>query len=73
MRIQNLEIIQLDTVDGKLVAILSYQHMDNVHDVNNGYAHISVPVNIRPLRLSVRDNVLVNQSVRNDSDAAVSA
>ena len=71
MQLQNLEIIQLDTFDGKLVATLSYQD-PSVQDLNNGYAHISVPVNIRALRLSVRDNILVNQSVRNDCAAAVS-
>lgn len=61
---KNLEIIQINTVDGKLEAILSYQDTRTSQDINNGYGHITVPVNIRALQLSVRDNVLVNQSVR---------
>lgn len=61
---ENLEIIQINTIDGKLVATLSYQSLAGVCDQNNGFKIIDVPVNIRALQLSARANVLVNQSVK---------
>lgn len=63
--ITNLEVIQITTKEGKLVATLSYQD-ERIDDLNNGYAIIDVPINIRELQLSVRDNVLVDQSVKGD-------
>ena len=67
--IQNLEVIQLNTnKEGKLIAIISYQDT-TVQDLNNGYAIIDAPVNLRELQLSSRDNVLVNQSVKVESEA----
>jgi hypothetical protein len=62
MNLKNLEIIDLSTVDGKLVALLSYQNPD-IDDLNNGYNTIQVPVNIRELQYSSRNNLLVNQSI----------
>jgi hypothetical protein len=62
MNLKNLEIIDLSTVDGKLIALLSYQNPD-VDDLNNGYNTIQVPVNIRELQYSSRNNLLVNQSI----------
>ena len=67
--IQNLEVIQLNTnKEGKLIAIISYQDT-TVQDLNNGYAIIDVPVNLRELQLSSRDNVLVDQSIKVESEA----
>jgi len=60
--IKNLEVIQLNTIDGKLMATVSYQNTV-VNDVNNGYGLVEIPVNIRELKLSVRGNILVNQSL----------
>ena len=60
--ITNLEVIQITTKEGKLVATLSYQD-ERIDDLNNGYAIIDVPINIRELQVSSRDNVLVDQSV----------
>lgn len=64
--IKNMEIIQLNTVDGKLQAIVSYQDTTKKDDLNNGYNIMTVPVNIRELQLSIRGNLLVNQSVKSD-------
>ncbi|MDA3906425.1 MAG: hypothetical protein PF484_10145 [Bacteroidales bacterium] len=62
--IENLEVIQLNTnKEGKLIATISYQDT-TVQDLNNGYAIIDAPVNVRALQLSSRDNVLVDQSVK---------
>ena len=62
--IENLEVIQLNTIkEGKLIATISYQDT-TVQDLNNGYSIIDVPVNVRALQLSSRDNILVDQSVK---------
>ena len=62
--IENLEVIQLNTnKEGKLIATISYQDT-TVQDLNNGYSIIDVPVNVRALKLSSRDNILVDQSVK---------
>jgi len=63
MNLKNLEIIDLSTVDGKLIALLSYQNPD-VKDLNNGYNTIQVPVNLREIQLSIRGNMLVDQSAK---------
>ena len=63
---KNAEVIQLKTVNGKLIATVSYQD-ESVNDLNNGYTTIDIPVNIREIQLSPRGNVLVNQSVCQDS------
>jgi hypothetical protein len=62
--IENLEVSQLNTnKEGKLIATISYQDT-TVQDLNNGYSIIDVPVNVRALQLSSRDNILVDQSVK---------
>lgn len=62
--IENLEVVQLNTnKEGKLIATISYQDT-TVQDLNNGYSIIDVPVNVRALKLSSRDNILVDQSVK---------
>lgn len=62
--LKNLEIINLNTVDGKLVATVSFQDPDQVGNLNNGYDTAFIPVNLRELQKSVRGNILVNQSVK---------
>jgi len=64
--ILNIEVIQLNTnKEGELIATISYQDT-TVQDLNNGYSMIDVPVNVRALQKSSRDNVFVNQSVKNE-------
>ena len=64
--IKNLEVIQLNTnKESNLIATISYQDI-TVEGLNNGYAIIDVPVNVRALQLSSRDNVLVDQSVKGE-------
>ena len=68
--IRNIEIIGITTVNGKMSATLSFQNTE-VSDLNNGYSLINVPVNIRPLQYSAYGNVLVDQSVKQESFPAV--
>lgn len=65
--ITNLEIIQLETIEGNLVATLSYQDTRVKDSVTNGYGTVDVPINIRELQVSDRGNVLVDQSVKTHS------
>lgn len=64
--IENIELIQINTVNGKLYATLSFQDLNKLTDPNNGYNTVMVPVNIRELQLSVRGNILVDQSIKID-------
>jgi len=69
--LKNLEIIDISTINGKLVALLSY-HNPEINDINNGYGTIQVPVNTREIQVSIRGNMLVDQSVKNDYDCELS-
>ena len=66
----DLEVIQITTKDGKLVATLSYRDLTTLHvldDVNYGYRTIEVPVNLRDIQLSGKGKQLVNQSIKEKS------
>ena len=67
----NIDVFHIETTDEGTFAYISFQDMENGDPVNNFYNHIRVPMNLRPIQLSVRDNILVNQSAENlyDSDA----
>lgn len=62
--IKNAEIIQLKSVGDKMYATLSYQDQNNLMDINNGYVHKEIPVNIRALQTGAHGGVLVDQSVK---------
>lgn len=67
-----MEIINISTRNGKLIALMSYQNTEPKEgDLNNGYDTIEVPINLRDIQLSVRGNMLVDQSAKNDIDVCV--
>lgn len=66
--LENLEIINISTKDGKLVALLSYQDITSPFDVNNGYGTIEIPINPREIQTSERGNMLINQSFKTGID-----
>jgi hypothetical protein len=71
--LQNLEIINISTKEGKLVALVSYQDTSKIgEDLNNGYGTIEIPINPREIQTSIRGNMLVDQSVKNYVDVATS-
>jgi hypothetical protein len=71
--LQNLEIINISTKEGKLVALVSYQDTSEIgEDLNNGYGTIEIPINPREVQTSIRGNMLVDQSVKNYVDVATS-
>jgi hypothetical protein len=54
-----LQVIHIATKNGKLVATLSYQDLAvpmDLDDANDGYRTIEVPVNLRDLNLSSKEN-----------------
>jgi hypothetical protein len=67
-QLKNLEVFHIETTNEGTFAYISFQNLDNTDGINNGYDHIRVPMNLRPIQLSVRDNPLVNQSVQIDLD-----
>lgn len=67
--ITNMEIINISTKNGKLVALASYQDLSkraDPLDFNNGYRTMEIPINLRDIQTSVRGNMLVDQSVKID-------
>jgi hypothetical protein len=71
--LQNLEIINISTKEGKLVALVSYQDTSAIgEDLSNGYGTIEIPINPREIQTSIRGNMLVDQSVKNYVDVATS-
>ena len=68
-KIKNMEIINISTRNGKLIALMSYQNIEpKEDDLNNGYNTVEIPINLRDIQLSIRGNMLVDQSVKNDID-----
>ena len=71
--LQNLEIINISTKEGKLVALVSYQDTSKIgEDLNNGYGTIEIPINPREIQTSIRGNMLVDQCVKNYINVATS-
>lgn len=70
--IRNAEIINITTKNGNLVALMSYQDINNIDNLNNGYDTIEVSINPREIQTSVRGNMLVDQSIKNDVNVASS-
>jgi hypothetical protein len=69
-KVQNIEVINLQEKNGKLVVIISYQDLSEIHNINNGYNWQEIPVNIRAMQKSSRDNYLVDQSEKFFVDVA---
>ena len=64
--LENIEVFNIEITEEGTFAHISFQDLDNIDNLNNGYDNIRVPMNLRPIQLSVRDNVLVDQSVKKE-------
>jgi len=62
----NIEVFHIEITEEGTFAHISFQDLNNTDNVNNGYDNIRVPMNLRPIQLSVRDNILVDQSVKKE-------
>lgn len=60
----NIEVFHIETTDGGTFCHISFQDPNNIDNLNNGYDNIRVPLNLRPIQKSIRDNMLVDQSVK---------
>jgi len=65
----NIEVFNIEITEKGTFAHISFQDLNNTNNVNNGYDNIRVPMNLRPIQLSVRDNMLVDQSVKEYADS----
>ena len=65
----NIEVFNIEITGKGTFAYISFQDLDNCNDINNGFNHIRVPMNLRPIQLSIRDNALVDQSIKEDSNS----
>lgn len=64
--LQNIEVFNIEITEEGTFAYISFQDLDNTDNLDNGYDNIRVPMNLRPIQLSVRDNMLVDQSVKKE-------
>jgi hypothetical protein len=58
--LSNIEVFHIEITGEGAFAHISFQDLDNIDNLNNGYDNIRVPMNLRPIQKSVRDNVLVD-------------
>jgi hypothetical protein len=63
--LENLEIINISTKKGKSVALVSFQDISKIENLSNGYDTMEIPINPREIQTSIRENMLVDQSVKN--------
>jgi hypothetical protein len=63
----NIEVFNIEITEKGIFAHISFQDLDNTENINNGYDNIRVPMNLRPIQLSLRDNTLINQSIKKES------
>lgn len=61
----NIEVFNIEITEEGVFAYISFQDLDKAYTLNNGYDNIRIPMNLRPIQLSSRDNMLVDQSVKN--------
>jgi hypothetical protein len=64
-KLLNIEVFHIETTKEGTFAHISFQDPNyKGDDPTNGFDHIIVPLTLRPIQLSIRDNILVNQSVK---------
>jgi hypothetical protein len=62
----NIEVFNIEITEEGTFVHISFQDLDNTENINNGYDNIRVPMNLRPIQLSVRGNILIDQSVKEE-------
>ena len=62
----NIEVFNIEITKNGTFAHISFQDLEKIDNINNGYNNIRVPMNLRPIQLSIRDNALVDQSIKKD-------
>lgn len=73
MKYTEIEVYHIETTEEGTFAHISYNDPDwEGDDPTNGYKNIKVPLNLRPIQLSIRGNTLVDQSVKDYHSVEVS-
>jgi hypothetical protein len=68
----NIEVFHIEITENGTFAYISFKNLDDMDNLNNGYNYLRVPMNLRPIQLSIRDNILVDQSIKNYTDVVSS-
>jgi len=67
----NVEVYHIETTEEGSFAHISYQDPNwKGNDPTNGYDHIRVPLKLRPIQKSIKENTLVDQSEKNYETAS---
>jgi hypothetical protein len=69
----NIEVFNIEITENGTFAHISFQDLKKIDNTNKGYDNIRVPMNLRPIQLSIRDNALVDQSVKEYAEGVGSA
>jgi hypothetical protein len=69
----NIEVFNIEITENGTFAHISFQDLEKIDNINNGFDHIRVPMNLRPIQLSIRDNALVDQSVKEYAESVGSS
>ena len=64
----NIEVFNIEITENGTFAHISFRNIEKIDNINNGYDNIRVPMNLRPIQLSIRNNALVDQSVKEYSE-----
>lgn len=64
----NIEVFNIEITEEGTFAHISFQNLNNTYNVNNGYDNIRVPMILRPIQKSIRDNILIDQSDKKHGD-----
>lgn len=62
--LKNIEVFHIEITEEGTFAHISFQDLNNIDNINNGYDNIRVRMNLRPIKKSVRGNLLVDQSIK---------
>jgi hypothetical protein len=62
--LENIEVFHIKITEEGTFAYISFQDLNNIDNPNNGYAHIKVPMNFRPIQKSAWHNIFVDQSFK---------
>ncbi len=70
-KLSNIEVFHIEITEEGTFAYISFQDPENIDNLNNGYDNICVPMNLRVIQESGRNNALVDQSVKIYQDQVV--
>lgn len=67
----NIEVFHIETTEEGTFAYISFQDLNNIDSITDGYENVRVPMNLRPIQKSSRGNMLVDQTVKQEGIASL--